>query len=198
MIAFVSSRPAGVRPVARTRSTTRSTTRCCATTASDGHLRGQGGSPRPCHLCLRGQAHGSSVAIIVSTTAGPASRLPAQQHSWAYRHVRPEFAPAESLVALAESWLTQLSGQGPNREWAYRHVPRRIRVEELLVRADGAVPDDYKFFVWTTSEPIMSSQSMTVGSTSSGRTSSASSPRVPSRSSSGRATPGRPEWRGSR
>jgi hypothetical protein len=92
--------------------------------------------------------HGSGVAIIVSATADAASRLPPRQHSWAYRHVRPESAPIEQLVALGESWVEQLYGQGPNREWAYGHVPRRILVEEFLVGADGAVPDDYKFFVF--------------------------------------------------
>ncbi|MGA8210168.1 MAG: ATP-grasp fold amidoligase family protein [Nocardioidaceae bacterium] len=92
--------------------------------------------------------HGSGVAIVVSPAAAAGARLPDRQHSWGYRQVRPEFAPAEHLVALGESWVAQLYGQGPNREWAYGHVPRRIMVEELLVGADGAVPDDYKFFVF--------------------------------------------------
>ncbi|MCW2834369.1 MAG: hypothetical protein JWN68_2322 [Nocardioides sp.] len=92
--------------------------------------------------------HGSGVAIVVSPAADVAARLPARQHSWAYRHVRPEWAPSEQLAALGGSWLGQLYGQGPNREWAYGHVPRRILVEEFLVGADGAVPDDYKFFVF--------------------------------------------------
>lgn len=92
--------------------------------------------------------HGSGVAILVSDGADAAARLPARQHGWTYRHVRPEAAPVESLVGLGESWLAQLYGQGPNREWAYGHVPRRLLVEELLVGADGGVPDDYKFFVF--------------------------------------------------
>jgi hypothetical protein len=92
--------------------------------------------------------HGSGVAIIVSDRADPGDRLPPPQHSWVYRHVRPEVAPREHLVALGESWLGQLYGQGPNREWAYGHVPRRLLVEEFLVGADGSTPDDYKFFVF--------------------------------------------------
>jgi hypothetical protein len=92
--------------------------------------------------------HGSGVAVIVSPTAEAGSRLPDPQDGWVYRHVRPEHAPAEHLGALGESWLAQLYGQGPNREWAYGHVPPRIMVEELLVGADGGVPDDYKFFVF--------------------------------------------------
>ncbi len=92
--------------------------------------------------------HGSGVAVLVSDKANVWSRLPLPERAWGYHHVRPEFAPAEQLVALGESWLSQLYGQGPNREWAYGHVPRRLVVEELLAGADGGVPDDYKFFVF--------------------------------------------------
>ena len=84
----------------------------------------------------------------MSDRADADARLPEPRHGWVYRHVRPEHAPVEHLVALGESWLAQLYGQGPNREWAYGHVPRRLVVEELLLGADGAVPDDYKFFVF--------------------------------------------------
>ncbi|MCY7399987.1 MAG: hypothetical protein LH477_03335 [Nocardioides sp.] len=91
--------------------------------------------------------HGSGVAVIVSDTAQTDARLPDLRHGWTYAHVRPEHAPVEHLVALGRSWLSQLYGQGPNREWAYGHVPRRLIVEEFLTGPDGAVPDDYKFFV---------------------------------------------------
>lgn len=92
--------------------------------------------------------HGSGVAVVVSPGAAATSRLPDPADAWGYHHVRPELAPVEHLVALGESWLSQLYGQGPNREWAYGHVPRRLVVEELLTGADGGVPDDYKFFVF--------------------------------------------------
>jgi hypothetical protein len=92
--------------------------------------------------------HGSGVAVIVSDGAAEAARLPERRYGWVYRHVRPEHAPIEELVDLARSWLAQLYGQGPNREWAYGHVPRQIIVEELLAGADGGVPDDYKLFVF--------------------------------------------------
>ncbi|MCW0216267.1 MAG: hypothetical protein OJJ54_23195 [Pseudonocardia sp.] len=92
--------------------------------------------------------HGSGTAIIVSDRAPEEARLPTEPGSWVYRHVRPGFAPREDVVRIAEGWVAQLYGQGPNREWVYGRVPRRIIVEELLVGADGAIPDDYKFFVF--------------------------------------------------
>ena len=91
--------------------------------------------------------HGSGVAVIVSAGAEEDARLPEPRWGWVYRHVRPEHAPVEHLVALGAHWLTQLYGQGPNREWAYGHVPRRLLVEEFLAGPDGSVPDDYKLFV---------------------------------------------------
>ncbi len=37
---------------------------------------------------------------------------------------------------------------GPNREWAYGRITPRVIVEEMLCGPDGAIPDDYKFFVF--------------------------------------------------
>lgn len=92
--------------------------------------------------------HGSGAAVVVSESAPPDARLPSEPGSWVYRHVRPEFASRDEIVRLGHGWIGQLYGQGPNREWAYGHVPRRLIVEELLVGADGGIPDDYKFFVF--------------------------------------------------
>jgi len=92
--------------------------------------------------------HGSGAAIVVSPHAPADARLPTEPHSWVYRHVRPEYAPRAEVMRIAHGWLAQLYGQGPNREWVYGMVPRRIIVEEMLAGADGAIPDDYKFFVY--------------------------------------------------
>jgi len=92
--------------------------------------------------------HGSGAAIVVSPTALAATELPPAQWSWVYRHVRPEHAPRQQLVAIASHWMSQLYGQGPNREWAYGLVPRRVIVEEMLEGAEGAIPDDFKLFVF--------------------------------------------------
>jgi hypothetical protein len=92
--------------------------------------------------------HGSGAAIVVSDRAPREARLPSEQGSWGYSHVRPEAAPREDVVSIARDWVAQLYGQGPNREWVYGRMPRRVIVEELLADADGAIPDDYKFFVF--------------------------------------------------
>ncbi|GAB3456276.1 ATP-grasp fold amidoligase family protein [Kineococcus endophyticus] len=92
-------------------------------------------------------SHGSGAVVVVSPQAPADARLPVAHHSWVYRHVRPEHADRRHLVAIARHWTSQLYGQGPNREWAYGHVPRRVVVEELLQAPGGAVPDDLKLFV---------------------------------------------------
>lgn len=92
--------------------------------------------------------HGSGTAIVVSHRAPGEERLPTEPGSWVYRHVRPAFAPRDDVIRIARGWVAQRYGQGPNREWVYGRVPRRIIVEELLAGVDGAIPDDYKFFVF--------------------------------------------------
>ena len=93
-------------------------------------------------------SHGSGAVIVVSPDAPVDAVLPPPEHSWIYRHVRPEAVDADHLEQIGRHWLTQLYGQGPNREWAYGLVPRRILVEELLTGPDGSIPDDYKLFVF--------------------------------------------------
>ena len=92
--------------------------------------------------------HGSGAALVVSDRAAPEARLPSEPGSWVYRHVSAEFASRADVVRIAEGWVAQLYGQGPNREWVYGRIPRRVIVEEMLATADGLIPDDYKFFVF--------------------------------------------------
>ncbi|HTZ07641.1 MAG TPA: ATP-grasp fold amidoligase family protein [Acidimicrobiales bacterium] len=51
----------------------------------------------------------------------------------------------DQLVATCRRWLRTDYSDG-SREWAYRNIPRKILVEELLGGASG-IPADYKFFV---------------------------------------------------
>jgi hypothetical protein len=92
--------------------------------------------------------HGSGAAIVVSPQAPADARLPAARWGWQYRHVRPSVVGGPDLAGIAGGWLQKLYGQGPNREWAYGHVPRRVIVEEMLATPAGGIPDDYKFFVF--------------------------------------------------
>lgn len=92
--------------------------------------------------------HGSGAALVVSPAAPADARLPEAKWGWVYRHVRPKFASPQNIVDIADGWVAKLYGQGPNREWVYGQVPRQVIVEEMLAGADGAIPDDYKFFVF--------------------------------------------------
>ncbi len=51
------------------------------------------------------------------------------------------------LVATCRGWLATRYAD-VEQEWAYRHVPARIVIEELLLDSDGHIPPDYKFFVF--------------------------------------------------
>jgi len=92
--------------------------------------------------------HGSGAGIVVSPSAPADAELPPAEWSWVYRHVRPDTAPREQLVAIAQNWASKLYGRGPNQEWAYGGVPPRVIVEEMLEGASGSIPDDFKFFVF--------------------------------------------------
>lgn len=92
--------------------------------------------------------HGSGAVVVVSPGADRGARLPRAEWGWQYAHVRPEHADRQHIARIAEGWLGKLYGQGPNREWAYGRVPRRVIVEEFLIGDDGSVPEDFKFFVF--------------------------------------------------
>lgn len=92
--------------------------------------------------------HGSGAVVVVSPAAPAEARLPDRGGAWTYTHVRPRAADRAHLARVGAEWLEQLYGQGPNREWAYGLVPRRLIVEELLAGPGGEIPDDYKLFVF--------------------------------------------------
>ena len=53
----------------------------------------------------------------------------------------------DQLVTTCRKWLATTYAD-VDLEWPYRHIPRRILVEELLLTPDGRIPTDYKFFVF--------------------------------------------------
>ena len=92
--------------------------------------------------------HGSGGVVVVSRQAPAGNRLPEPGGAWTHRQVRPGAFEPTDLERVCAEWLGDLFGGGPNHEWAYGRVPRRILVEELLRGANGGVPEDYKFFVF--------------------------------------------------
>jgi TupA-like ATPgrasp len=53
----------------------------------------------------------------------------------------------ESTLERADGWLRQ-NYYELSREWAYREIPRRIIIEELLMDHGGRIPEDYKILVF--------------------------------------------------
>ena len=93
-------------------------------------------------------SHGSGACVVVDESAPEDAHLPRAPDSWVYAHVRRDQIDREQLRLIADHWLSQRYGRGPNHEWAYGLVTRRLLVEELLRGYDGGVPDDYKLFVF--------------------------------------------------
>lgn len=92
--------------------------------------------------------HGSGAVVVVSRQAPPDTRLPEPGDAWTYRQVRPGTFASADLARVGGEWLADAFGGGPNQEWAYSRIPRRILVEELLTGPDGRLPADHKFFVF--------------------------------------------------
>ena len=102
----------------------------------------------PCAYVVK-PTHGSGACVVVSGSAPEDARLPPPVHGWVYALVRPEHVDRAHLRDIAAGWLEKRYGRGPNHEWAYGLVPRRVLVEELLEGADGGVPEDHKLFVFS-------------------------------------------------
>jgi len=98
-------------------------------------------------------SHGSGGAVIVWDGADAAARLPvdATAVEWQRYVVRHENAAPERLVDLCRRWMTLDYAWTPGKpvvEWAYQDVSPGVLVEELLLDTEGALPIDYKFFVF--------------------------------------------------
>ena len=56
-------------------------------------------------------------------------------------------ADREAILREAGGWLRQ-NYYEVYREWAYRSIPRRLIVEQLLLDENGDIPSDFKFLVF--------------------------------------------------
>ena len=93
-------------------------------------------------------AHSSGGVVVVTDGAPAGEELPELGSGWTHSTVRRENLDRDRLVRLCDSWLAGEYGGGPFHEWSYVHVPRRILVEEFLRDERGAIPADFKFFVF--------------------------------------------------
>jgi hypothetical protein len=97
-------------------------------------------------------SHGSGGIIVVSDSAPEEARLPTTMRrlGWGRYLVRPEHARPAVMEQLAARWLTMNYEYALHRlpEWCYRDIPPRILVEELLLGAEGHLPEDWKCFVF--------------------------------------------------
>jgi hypothetical protein len=97
-------------------------------------------------------SHGSGAVILVWDGAPADARLPASPRyaDWDRFAVRPEHADRRRMTALADKWMSLNYHYGPGRlpEWAYRDVPPRIIIEQLIRGTGGALPTDYKCLVF--------------------------------------------------
>ena len=87
--------------------------------------------------------HASGACVLVAEFAPPQEELPSKD-GWVQPMVRPDRLSWDRLTGLCQHWISRGYRW---QEWAYRNVPRRILVEELLDDA-GGVPFDYKLFVF--------------------------------------------------
>jgi hypothetical protein len=96
--------------------------------------------------------HGSGGLVLVADFADEDNRLPSSgRHvGWDRFTVRPEHAVPHRIASIADKWMTLDYEYGTGRlpEFAYRDVPPRILVENLLVDRLGRIASDWKCFVF--------------------------------------------------
>jgi hypothetical protein len=93
-------------------------------------------------------SHASGLIRIVvdgATFKGPVSEDPTRQTSGLV--TTRDALDWDLLSATCRRWLA-LSYADVELEWPYRHVPRRLLVEELLLEPEGRIPSDYKLWVF--------------------------------------------------
>jgi len=94
--------------------------------------------------------HASGGAIIVTDAAEPGQALPEYTpRGHARLVVHPDAFDSRHAERIVDQWLdTPYGWSGWKREWAYRNVPPQVLVEEFLSGPGGAIPADYKFYMF--------------------------------------------------
>jgi hypothetical protein len=94
--------------------------------------------------------HASGGALVVTEAADPERPLPRfTPRGHARLLVHPDALDRRRAAEIVDHWLRAPYGwSGWKREWAYRNVEPRILVEEYLRGPGGAVPADYKMYMF--------------------------------------------------
>ena len=92
--------------------------------------------------------HSCGGVVLVTDNAPFDEPVNRDATGWTYHLVHPDALDFDDLVSLCNHWLENNYGGGPRYEWGYSTIPHRVMVEELLTDPSGAIPADYKFFVF--------------------------------------------------
>ena len=94
--------------------------------------------------------HGSGASVICWEGAPRGTILPEihMANIWEKYLVHPDDLEWERLVELSNAWMkvNYYWEVGRFPEWAYKDIPPRMLLEEVLTH-DGRIPEDYKFFM---------------------------------------------------
>jgi hypothetical protein len=97
-------------------------------------------------------SHGCKGNVLVWEGA-PRGRFPAAgwEARWDMSSAHPDDLDHSAMSRLSDGWLRLSYEYGPSwrfPEWAYRNVPPRIIIEELLTTEEGPAPTDFCFFMF--------------------------------------------------
>ena len=95
-------------------------------------------------------AHSSGGVILVWKGADPQTALPPRSETvgWEELLLHPDQVDPHRLTEICGRWLRTPYAWGCGKfQWAYRDVPRRLLIEELLVDSSGQLAPNWLFFV---------------------------------------------------
>jgi hypothetical protein len=95
--------------------------------------------------------HGSGASLICWDKATRGESLPvlgSDEPTWERFLIHPDDLDWDAVVRLSSQWMRQTYywRLGKYPEWAYKNIPPRLLVEEVLI-AERALPKDYRFYM---------------------------------------------------